>query len=49
MIPIYNIKLKPKDKKFVKRFLKKNWISSQGGFIHKLEKKLAYFHEVKFV
>ncbi len=48
MIPIYNIKLTPKDKKFVKRCLQKNWISSQGGFIHKLEKKLAYFHQVKF-
>ena len=48
MIPIYNISLNSTDKKFVNECLKTNWISSQGNFIDKLEKKLANYHKMKY-
>mgnify|MGYP001183143316 CR=1 FL=1 len=48
MIPIYNISLNSRDKKFVNKCLKTNWISSQGYFIDKLERRLANYHKMKY-
>ena len=48
MIPIFVPSLNDKAKKYVKKCLDDNWISSQGEYIKKFEKALAKYHKVKY-
>lgn len=48
MIPIFEPFISSLGKKNVMKALNSNWISSQGSFIKKFEKKLANFHSRKY-
>ena len=48
MIPIFDISLGDNEKKYVKDCLKTNWISSQGKYVNKFEKKIANFYKSKY-
>ena len=48
MIPISSPHIDNKAKKYVKKCLDTNWISSQGEYVNKLEKSLAKYHNVKY-
>lgn len=48
MIPIFDISLGDNEKKYVKDCLNTNWISSQGKYVNKFEKKIANFYKSKY-
>jgi len=48
MIPIFEPTIFKNSVKYVNQALKTGWISSQGNFIKKFEKKLAKFHNLKY-
>ena len=48
MIPIFKPKISLRAKKNVVDCLKTSWISSQGKFIKKFEKKLSQFHNMNY-
>ena len=48
MIPVFDIEISKKAKKFANNCLNSNWISSQGVYVKKLEKIISKFHKVKY-
>ena len=48
MIPVFEPTLNKYAKKNIEKCLKTNWISSQGLFVKKLEKKISNFHKSKY-
>ena len=48
MIPIFEPYFIGNETKYINQCLKTKWISSQGSFVKKFEKKLCDFHKMKY-